>query len=505
MKHKLIQSHTAPAKMSIQPNMKRKPQSDASQNGQEGCNIQLQHQSIKRQRDDDEDDNKVFAKEPTPTYGTKEYWEARYKSHNLPAEEVTVNENNYVLDGVVLSKDALRAGHEWYFTYDELRPILLPLILGKLDNEVDGSDYNIDDDEESWIEEEDEDEREEYEEDVQEDENHTCEEDNIDDNKQSTCCEKESEHENQKNNDDDAHDDIQKYYQGDTSIKPKRVLEIGCGDKPLGTALVSDLISMQLPMVLGEVTCIDYSEVVVKSLVEQQKKEKRDDDHNCSTSAKDEDAQHESSDTNQLKPTFQALDARSLPFESNTWDIILEKGTLDAMLSDDDEGLHNCIKIVKEMARLTSEGGAILIVSHLNANEQKGMRWLEDVVFSGLKNEFMERKKMKSNNDGKPEKDEKKEFVWSVEVHGGEGKFLDVNGDEIENPEDDVIPTYGPAVYVIRKKSVPATVALDLFGKKKEEEEKDNSGEEGMKEDISYEEKELMEMPPVKLEFISYT
>ena len=501
--------------MSRQPNMKRKePQSDASQNGQEGHNLQLQHQSIKRQRDDDEDDNKG-AKEPTPTYGTKEYWEARYKSHNLPAE-VTVNENSYVLDGVLLSKDALRAGHEWYFTYDELRPILLPLILGKLDNEVDASDYNNnDDDAESWIEEEedDADEVEEYEEDDQEDENHS-EEDNIDDNKQSTCCEKESEHENaQKDTEDDTHADKQEHYQADTSIKPKRVLEIGCGDKPLGTALVSDLLSMQLSMVVGQVTCIDYSEVVVKSLIEQQKKEEREQDHNCSTSAKDEDAQHESSDTNQLKPNFQALDARSLPFESNTWDLILEKGTLDAMLSDDNEGVHNCIKIVKEMARLTSEGGAILIVSHLNANEPKGMGWLEDVVFCGLKNEFMERRrkgkeKMKSNNNGKSEEDEKKEYVWSVEVHGGEGKFLDVNGDEIENPDNDAIQIYGPAVYVIRKKSVPASVALDLFGKKKEDEEKDKAGEEGMKEvsdeDISHEEKELMEMPPVKLEFISY-
>ena len=39
---------------------------------------------------------------------------------------------------------------------------------------------------------------------------------------------------------------------------------------------------------------------------------------------------------------------------------------LDAMLSDTEEGLSNCAQIVKEMARVTNEGGAILIVSHLN-------------------------------------------------------------------------------------------------------------------------------------------
>ena len=83
---------------------------------------------------------------PTPKYGTKEYWEARYKSH-LPGVNVTpenqqddcggvgvaspspdgniTKDSDYMLDGVVLSKEAIKPGHEWYFSYDELRPLIL--------------------------------------------------------------------------------------------------------------------------------------------------------------------------------------------------------------------------------------------------------------------------------------------------------------------------------------------------------------------------------------------
>ena len=68
-----------------------------------------------------------------PQYGSKEYWEARYKSH-LPDADVRLesgnDDNKYVLDGIELSKEAINAGHAWYFTYEELRPLILPLILG---------------------------------------------------------------------------------------------------------------------------------------------------------------------------------------------------------------------------------------------------------------------------------------------------------------------------------------------------------------------------------------
>ena len=105
----------------------------------------------------------------TPQYGSKEYWEARYKSH-LPDADVqqvsrqsddeagTTNTGNqeekYVLDGVELSKEAINAGHAWYFTYDELRPLILPLIFGGDGDEDVEDEYDNDDDGDSWVEEE---------------------------------------------------------------------------------------------------------------------------------------------------------------------------------------------------------------------------------------------------------------------------------------------------------------------------------------------------------------
>jgi len=476
------------------------------------------------------------SKRPTPKYGSKEYWEARYKSHlpdvdaipeNAPANAAPASENNNgntdgeqndcVLDGVVLSKEATKPGHEWYFSYDELRPLILPLILGNPDTEQD---------EESWAEEEEEEGEwtEEGQKEKGDDGSTAAENDNGEnhiDKEESEVDEETADHTESSTNENAPEDSEEENDPADllagidtTTHKPKLVLEVGCGDKPLGTSLASDLTSMQsvtgfgAQHVVKEVTCIDYSEIVVQSLIEEQKKEQEKEQ---SSESKDGES------TDNLRATFQALDARSLPFPSNTYDIILEKGTLDAMLSDEEEGVSNCILIVKEMARVTSEGGAILIVSHLNASEPKGMGWLEDVVFQGLKDEFLERQQLKKDKkavkgDETPKEgddDDEKEYVWSVEVHGGDGKYLDANGDEIEDPDDDAIPIYGPAVYIVKKKSVPASIARELYGKKKkgtsaEEEEGDKSeGKEQDKDNID-EEGEMVEMPPVKLSYITY-
>jgi len=365
----------------------------------------------------------------------------------------------------------------------------MPLILGDLNNEVAESDYEECSDAESWVEEEEEEE-------------------------EGSDTEPKAEHDSSTNDNtqEETEEDIKEQdlpHIDTTNLKPKRVLEIGCGDVPIATSLLSDLVSMQQSSnanLIEEVTCIDYSEVVIETLIKQQKKLEQEQQN--SSGKKDT--------TQQLQPTFQALDARSLPFESNTYDLVLEKGTMDAMLSDEVDGIPNCIKIVEEMARVTSEGGAILIVSHLNANEDKGMGWLEDIVFSGLKDEFLERRKQKreetkSTKDATAkdtvDKDDEKEYVWSVEVHGGEGKYLDANGEEIENPSDDDIPTYGACVYIIKKKSVPASIARDLFGKKKKETTEDsNTGKVAEDGDANSDDEkpELMEMPPVKLEFVTY-
>ena len=381
---------------------------------------------MKRSEKTDSDANAKSSKRPreeeeqtAPQYGSKEYWEARYTNAEKDNVATTGHDkiddtDNYVLDGIELSKDATSPGHAWYFTYAELRPLILPLIVGGAANRGECDDGD------SWVEEE------------------VDEEEAVD----GTVEDDEGE---------DGGDDNEEAEEYTVPDKPKKVLEVGCGDVPLGVKLAADLVKMQqdtgvsAELFVNEISCIDYSEIVVNTLIDKQKKE------------------NEGSAT--LQASFNSLDARDLPYSRNRYDLVLEKGTLDAMLSDQEEGKQNCIKIVKEMARVTNIGGSMLIVSHLNANETKGLNWLEGVVFAGLEAEFSERHK------ATPKK-QQEEYVWSVEVHGGEGE---INKDEV---------SFGPAVYIIRK-SAPSPIAQEVSGKKKDLENKKT-------------------MSPVKVHFLTY-
>lgn len=389
-----------------------------------------------------------------PQYGSKEYWEARYKSHLTDVKVDTNNANTGKGNNTNEATDIGDAGHAWYFSYEELRPLILPLILGSEESEAEELESNCDDSD-SWVEEEVdegeiEDEIENDEEEV--DGDHSEEEDEAADN-DNECA-------------DDSSNDNLIAKQTSLPDKSKKVLEVGCGDVALGVELAADLVKIQgakAGLVVDEICCIDYSDTVVKTLIDKQKEE-----HNGSSST--------------LQASFHSLDARSLPQAPNTFDLVLEKGTLDAMLSDKDEGVKNCIQIVKEMARVTNVGGSILIVSHLNANESKGMTWLEDIVFSGLEAEFKDRREAI--------KKEAQYYVWSIQIHGGEGQLMnDEDGEEVM--------TYGPAVYIIRKKSVPPTRAKELFSRRtKKDIQNDADSDNGDETEFS--------LPPVKVEFLTY-
>ena len=392
--------------------------------------------SSKRPREEEQTD---------PLYGSKEYWEARYKSH-LPDVEISTNNaqnsGKIEVDGVELSKEAISPGHAWYFTYEELRPLILPLILGSEESKAEEVESNCDDND-SWAEEE------VCEEDDDEIENDEGEGDG-DDNEEEDEAAEEHQEDAEDGAENDEHDNSGIHIAKEIPLpdKPKKVLEVGCGDVALGVDLASDLVKMQgvsAKLLVDEISCIDYSEIVVKTLIDKQSKE-----HDGSSST--------------LQASFHSLDARSLPHAPNTFDLVLEKGTLDAMLSDQKEGKKNCIQIVKEMARVTNIGGSILLVSHLNANEPNGMSWLEDVVFSGLKAEFRERQEA-------IKKKQQAFYTWKIEIHGGEGQLKnDGDGDEVM--------IYGPAVYIIKKKHVPAVKAQESPLE--------------------------LTLPPVKVEFLTY-
>jgi len=54
-------------------------------------------------------------------------------------------------------------------------------------------------------------------------------------------------------------------------------------------------------------------------------------------------------------------DARELPFPDETFRLIFEKGTMDAMISDAEVGATNCVRIVTECARTLAAGGKLPI------------------------------------------------------------------------------------------------------------------------------------------------
>ena len=123
--------------------MKQRVNSQSESGG--GVGILNDPNSNKKQRRDEDPDASAAPKDsqPPPKYGAKEYWEARYQSH-LPganlmpankkangASKSNAGNNNhtgvvgndtkpnnggeassYVLDGVVLTKEATKPGHE---------------------------------------------------------------------------------------------------------------------------------------------------------------------------------------------------------------------------------------------------------------------------------------------------------------------------------------------------------------------------------------------------------
>jgi hypothetical protein len=140
---------------------------------------------------------------------------------------------------------------------------------------------------------------------------------------------------------------------------------------------------------------------------------------------------------------FEVADARELPYPDNSFHMVLEKGALDAMLSDRDQGITHCVQIVSECARVTC--GCIMIISHLNAHTPPGLEWLEEVVMEGLKKYSV-----------RPTSDV---TAWEIEVHGNADM---VSGEEDEEEDKDEtkgaaksnsypVGTTGPAVYVIHK------------------------------------------------------
>jgi Methyltransferase domain len=424
---------------------------------------------------------------PIPPYGSQEYWENRYKRQQTHSNKLGDSEDQPV------------AFHAWYFTYDELAPLILPLIIGDADVEAKDAD---DDNSDLASKERDTtsptltDSTKVFNGEategntggtVQGDEMKEDDTGDGDGNEDVVEVENDSDVDGALIDDEDV-ESLQTTIQGDkyelvevdisedeeaglprriglSKCGPIEVLEVGCGDVPLGNDILFGIsewakatvgMSTSPSNVVKRVVCVDYSENVIEALKTKQKG---------------------SSSPTMIPLEYECKDARKLPYESGRFKLILEKGTMDAMLSEPDVGADNCRAIVAEMARLVAiEGmlyvpyliarflpthhhsalcpslGVIMVISHLNAHTEDGMQWFNDIVVPGLRMGSISTK-------------------WSIEVHGGEVPDIP---DDHEGDDEISSGNPGPAVYIIHKGETFSSVTAET------------------------------ELPPVSLQFFSY-
>lgn len=353
-----------------------------------------------------------------PSYGSQAYWENRYK---IQFDSLARGE-----------KDSIETlpYHAWYFNYKDLRPLILPLILGGRQEAADIIERHVDDDDDD----DNSDDQDEFENnqstvdkkeeiiESDEDQVHSESEDPLAKSGEYEEYEaKEDDNLSIDGGEDDDDDESNIARTGLASNGPIFVMEIGCGDVPLAAGLASDLNELEAitgtpsTNVVKRILCTDYSINVIDAMKKQYDRR--------STNNSQDDMHKVVKDYSTLE--FEVADACNLPYSHGTFDMILEKGTLDAMLSDKKQGVSNSIACVSECARVLKVDGCILLTSHLNAHTPKGLGWLEDVVYTGL---------------------HKTGGSYEIEVHGKEEI---VDDDTTKMP----IGTAGPAVYIIHKKA----------------------------------------------------
>ena len=134
------------------------------------------------------------------------------------------------------------------------------------------------------------------------------------------------------------------------------VLEIGCGDSPL-------LIGMLASGHTGKLHAIDFSTSIIEKV------------------AKDQSTVTPSS----VGITYLEMDARSLIYNEETWDKIIDKGTMDAMLCDKVTGFANGRALMSEACRvLRKASGTIVFISHIQPDTAEFHDWMQKCLLPVL-------------------------------------------------------------------------------------------------------------------------
>ena len=147
------------------------------------------------------------------------------------------------------------------------------------------------------------------------------------------------------------------------------VLEIGCGDSPLLTGMLASGH-------IGKLHAIDFSKSIIEKVVEDQSK---------------------------VAPlsagiTYLEMDARSLIYDEETWDRVIDKGTMDAMLCDKVTGFANGRALMSEACRvLRKASGTVVFISHIQPDTAEFHDWMQKCLLPVL--------------------DEYRSSLWKIEAH----------------------------------------------------------------------------------------
>ncbi|CAN0044779.1 unnamed protein product, partial [Hapterophycus canaliculatus] len=116
---------------------------------------------------------------------------------------------------------------------------------------------------------------------------------------------------------------------------------------------------------------------------------------------------------------FVVLDARDLPFAAGSFDLVVDKGTVDAMLCDN-SGKDNARAICREAGRVVAPGGWFVIVSHVHPSTIEGVELMTETLVPALQDAA-------SVSFGQ---EETEAFFWTVDVHCGDVEYGDGDNEE---------------------------------------------------------------------------
>uniref|UniRef100_T1HPJ7 Methyltransf_11 domain-containing protein n=2 Tax=Rhodnius prolixus TaxID=13249 RepID=T1HPJ7_RHOPR len=114
-------------------------------------------------------------------------------------------------------------------------------------------------------------------------------------------------------------------------VKPKeKLLVVGCGNSKLSACLYD--------VGYRNIVNIDISNTVIKQM--------------------------KSANQERMEMTFEVMDALDMKFESESFSVVLDKGTLDALMSDDkEESVERVSKYFNEIDRILRVGGRYIVIS----------------------------------------------------------------------------------------------------------------------------------------------